>query len=350
VKKIPLIHHKTWNSLIDKINRRRPLRFQKLKTSKKWEHPWTITPSWDELEGKWLFRIKPGFVNGSAVTIPTRVKYAGDRTVARLKKEKGYVDKPEAMIDAFLTEWPRVEVGPTRLIGTGANPSGISSDNNIKLSYEPVPEFFSNLGVTSANTQIEGSINSGITFIDGQEDAKTARRLRACDVSLWKDRPSAKFEIYPGSVLDGSLGSIYITYNHSGRMNKNAYLRVESKYVAPIVPESEMALIEGITDPEYDFIKIATIYFVSEEGAEIGAELDRTWTPHVQYNTFWNLAHAPRSIPESVPIEPIRLTTALAGGLADITIAMLLSPLNSQLNQAIQILKSRNMKGSFWSL
>jgi hypothetical protein len=182
------------------------------------------------------------------------------------------------------------------------------------------------------------------------EDPKTARRLRSCDVSLWKDRPSAKFEVYPGSILDGSFGAIYITYNHSGGMKKNPYLRISEKFVPPIEPESEMALLEGITDPEFDVLKVASIYFVSPPGVEPAAELDATWTPYVKYNHFWNLAHSPQSIPDSAPIEPIRLTTALAGGLADILIATILAPLNNQLNQALQILKSRNLRGAFWSL
>jgi hypothetical protein len=282
------------------------------------------------------------------------VKNASARTIARLTEAKEDIKDPERMIDAFLTEWPSVEIGPTRVIGTGADPTGIAgnalSDSGIKLNYEAVPKFFADLGVTSANTQITGNLTSGISFIDGQEDTKAARRLRACDVSLWKDRPSAKFEVYPGSLLDGSLGSIFITYGHSGGMKKNPYLRISSKFSPPPEPESEMALLEGITDPEYDLTKLATIYFVSPEGVEPAAELDSTWTPYVEYNHFWNLAHSPQSIPDSVPIEPIRLTTGLAGGLADILIATILAPLNNQLNQALQTLKSRNLRGAFWSL
>ena len=345
--------------MVDTIGRRLPIRFEAGPNPRKWSHPWKITPSWQEgvegeSKGQWLFKIKPGFVNGVEVTIPARVKNASARTIARLTEAKEDIKDPERMIDAFLTEWPSVEIGPTRVIGTGADPSGIAgsalSDAGIKLIYEPVPKFFANLGVTSANTQITGNLTSGITFIDGIEDTKTARRLRACDVSLWKDRPSAKFEVYPGSLLDGSFGAIYITYNHSGGMKKNPYLRINSKFSPPPEPESEMALLEGITDPEYDLTKLATIYFVSPEGVEPAAELDSTWTPYVEYNHFWNLAHSPQSIPDSVPIEPIRLTTALAGGLADILIATILAPLNNQLNTALQILKSRNLRGAFWSL
>jgi hypothetical protein len=353
VKPIKLIRHEDWNSLMDVIGQRLPLNF-KITRSKQWPHPWTITPMWDNATGQWIFYIKPGFVNGVEVTAPTRVKNASSRTIARLEEAKEDTSKQERVIDAFLTEWPKLEVGPTRVIGTGADATGISgsalSGAGIKLSYEPVPKFFTELGVTSAQTQVTGNLSSGISFVDGREDSKTARRLRACDISLWKDRPAARFEVYPGSILDGSLGSIYITYGHSAGMKKNPYLRISSKFSPPPEPESEMALLEGITDPEYDLTKIATIYFVSPEGVDPSAPLDSTWAPYVEYNHFWNLAHSPQNIPDGAPIEPIMLTTALAGGVANFVIATILAPLNNQLNTALQILKSRNMRGRFWSL
>ena len=360
MKRIPLIRHETWNAVVDTIGRRLPIIFEAGPNRRNWSHPWKITPTWQEgvegeSKGQWLFKIRPGFVNGVEVAVPARSKHVSDRTLRRLKEAGEDISKHDRMVDAFLTEWPSVEIGPTRVIGTGANPDDkiagdALSEGGLSFTYEPVPEFFKNMEVTEAHTQITGNVSSGITFIDGIEDTKTARRLRACDVSLWKDRPSAKFEVYPGSLLEGIVGAIYVTYNHSGQMKKNAYLRVEEKFVPPIEPADGMALLEGITDPEVDFTKIATIYFVSPEGAEPAAELDSTWTPYVKYNHFWNLAHSPQSIPDATPIEPIRLMTALAGGLADILIATILAPLNAQLNQMLQILKSRNLAGRFWSL
>jgi len=318
-------------------------------SSSGWPHPWQITPRWDIKEKEWVFSVKPGFVNGVEVTALTRVKHATSRTIERLKKagEKKLTD--EKLIDAFLCESPGIQIGTTRTIGTGASATGISG--GFSLTYEPVPAFFTNLGVTAAHTQTKGNINSGITFTDQKEDnSKKARRLRACDVSLWKDRPSAKFDVYEGSILDGSMGAINIVYSNLGGMKKNPYLRINSKFNPPPVPDSAMALLEGMTDQEYDVIKVATIYFLSREGAVAGAELDSTWEPFVEYNIFWNLAHSPQRIPNSTPIEPIRLITPLLAGIANLPIAMILSPYNDLLNRAIQTLKSRNLAGRFWSL
>lgn len=347
---IPLIRSEDWNRLMDLVSRRLPI-IIKTTEKKGWAHPWTITPTWDKDEKKWLFYMKPGFVNGVEVTAPTRVKYASKKTLDRLKDAGEKIGRDDKIVDALLTEWPRIEVGETRVIGTGAEGSiSASVSSGIRVTYEPVPKFFADLGVTSANTEISGNLNSGITFKDKSEDEKKARRLRACDVSLWKDRPSAKFQVDPGNILAGIVGSIYITYSHLGGMKEYPYLRISPEFTPPIEPDSGMAMLEGITDPEYDTKKIATIYFVSPEGASPAAPLDDAWTPYVKYDQFWNLAHSPQSIPDSSPIEPIRLTTGLAGGLADIVIATILTPTNTLFNNALQILKSRNLKGAFWSL
>jgi hypothetical protein len=133
-------------------------------------------------------------------------------------------------------------------------------------------------------------------------------------------------------------------------MKENPYLQINAKFNPPPVPDSAMALLEGMTDPEYDLIKVATIYFLSPEGTEPGAELDSTWEPFVQYDIFWNLAHSPQSLPDPTPIDPLRFITPLGLGIANLPIAMILSPYNDMLNRAIQILKSRNLAGRFWSL
>ncbi|MFN6045988.1 MAG: hypothetical protein ACK49I_11000 [Verrucomicrobiota bacterium] len=351
MKNIPLIRHESWNLLVDTISRRLPLRFEAGPNPRKWSHPWKISPFWDEEDGKWLFKIKPGFVNGVEVTIPTRVKNASERTISRLTEADEDIKGPDWVVNAFLSEWPRVDVGETRIIGTGANPTGtLGSGSSTQISYEGVPKFFADLGVTSANTQLSGDLETGFRFIKGQEDATKARRLRACDISLWKDRQSAKIELYPGSTLEGITGAIYITYSHSGGMRKNPYLRISSRFVPPKKPESTMDTLMGVNDPEYDVTKMATIFFLSQPGVDPEAPLDETWTPYVKYDHFWNLAHSPQSIPDLTPIEPIMLITGLAGGVADGLIGNILAPFNNQLNQALQILKGRNLEGAFWSL
>ncbi|MFN4942359.1 MAG: hypothetical protein ACK5G9_01045, partial [Akkermansiaceae bacterium] len=68
-RKVPIINHKTWNAMIDEVSRRLPLRF--VRTSRRWVHPWTIVPEWSDTAEQWVFRIRPGFVNGVEPEIST---------------------------------------------------------------------------------------------------------------------------------------------------------------------------------------------------------------------------------------------------------------------------------------
>jgi hypothetical protein len=324
-----------------------------------WRHPWQITPSWEdgdkkESKGQWLFRVNPGFVNGVEVTAPTRVKRASARTIARLEDEAVDTKDPNGQIDAFLTEWPYLEIPATRRIGTGAEPltltGGVMDDSGVSLSYEAVPPFFTDLGVTSLHQQISGNIDSGIEFTTEGKDTEDARRLAACEVSLWKDRLSAKLEYTEGTPLDGTFGSMNIVYNNLGRIRKNPYLRVSLKFKPPEEPESSKDLLEGAIDPEQDAILIATIYFLSPKGAATNAPLDGTWTPYVKYNHFWNLAHSTQNIPDATPFEPIRFTTPLAGGIGNLAINNMLAGNNHLMEQAFLAIKRASMKGAFWSL
>ena len=127
-------------------------------------------------------------------------------------------------------------------------------------------------------------------------------------------------------------------------------LRIPVYILHPLILGVTVVGAYSVSGRLFDVMMLATIYFVSEPGAEPAAPLDETWTPYVKYSHFWNFAHSPQSIPDSTPIEPIRLTTPLLGGISNFTIATLLAPLNSQLNQVLQSLKSRNLRGAFWSL
>ena len=109
-------------------------------------------------------------------------------------------------------------------------------------------------------------------------------------------------------------------------------------------------LMEGTADPEFDAIKIATIYFLSPPGFSPELPMDETWTAFVKHDQFWNLCHAPQKIPDPTPIEPIRLQTGLVGGIADPIFSSLLAPGNDAFNSALQVLRNRNLAGRFWSL
>ena len=90
-RKVPIINHRTWNAMIDQVSRRLPLRF--VRTSRRWVHPWTIVPEWSDAAEQWVFRIRPGFVNGVEPEISTLAMLASERTFDRIEEETG--SRPE---------------------------------------------------------------------------------------------------------------------------------------------------------------------------------------------------------------------------------------------------------------
>ncbi len=348
-RKVPIINHQTWNAMIDEVSRRLPLRF--VRTSRRWVHPWTIAPEWSEAAASWVFRIRPGFVNGVEPEISTMAMLASDRTLDRIEEESGKRPEKKQSVNALITEAPQIVVPSTRIIGKGAEAEAMTSNGSgdFAFQFESVPEFFIQFGVTDEKVVFQGNLNSGIQEVQ-YESAGESPLLSACDVVLYVDRAAAKLDLIQGNpFLDSYSALLVINYGRSTPARKRPWLDVTSKY-KPIVEVEMGNLLEGTADPEFDAIKIATIYFLSPPGFSPELPMDDTWTAFVKHEQFWNLCHAPQKIPDPTPIEPIRLITGLAGGIADSIFSSLLAPGNDAFNSALQVLRNRNLAGRFWSL
>jgi hypothetical protein len=348
-RKVPIINHRTWNAMIDEVSRRLPLRF--VRTSRRWVHPWTIVPEWSDAVEQWVFRIRPGFVNGVEPEISTPATLATERTLDRIEEETGTRPEQDESVNALITESPQILVSSTRIIGKGADAESVSvSDSgNVAVEFEAVPEFFIQFGVTDEKVVFQGNLNSGIQEVQ-YESTDGSPVLRACDVVLYVDRPAAKLDVIKGNPLMDSFSALLvISYGRSTTERERPWLDVTSKYTPRV--EVEMGnLLEGSADPEFDAIKIATLYFLSPPKFSPDLPMDDTWTAFVKHDQFWNLAHAPQRIPDPTPIDPIRLQTGLVGGIADSIFSSLLAPGNDAFNSALQVLRNRNLAGRFWSL
>lgn len=348
-RKVPIINSKTWNAMIDEVSRRLPLRF--VRSSRRWVHPWTIMPEWSDNTGQWVFRIRPGFVNGVEPEISTLAMLTTDRTLDRIEEETGTRPDEKQSVDALITESPQILVPSTRIIGKSATPESVSVSDagNVKVEFEAVPEFFIQFGVTDEKVVFQGNLNSGIQEVQYESDGESPL-LSACDVVLYVDRAAAKLDVIQGNpFLDSYSALLVINYGRSTPPRKRPWLTVTSKY-KPIVEVDMGNLLEGTADPEFDAIKIATIYFLSPPGYSPDLPMDDTWTPFVKHDQFWNLCHAPQRIPDPTPIQPIQLRIGLLGGIADSIFSTLLAPGNDAFNEALQVLRNRNLAGRFWSL
>lgn len=349
-RKVAIIKHQSWNAMIDEVSRRLPLHF--VKTSRRWVHPWTIVPDWSDTADQWVFRIRPGFVNGVEPEISIPAMLASERTLDRIEEETGSRPEKNQPVDALITESPEIPAGGTRVIGKGANPDlfAVSESGNVQIKFEVVPEFFIQFGVSDEKLTFQGNLNSGIQEVQSEEPTEPTPLLRACDVVLYVDRLAAKLDVIKGTpLLDSFTAFLVINYGRSTPARKRPYLKVTAKYT-PIIEAGVENLLEGTPDSEFDAIQIATVYFISPPGYSPDLPMDSTWTAFVKHEQFWNLAHAPQKMSDPTPIEPITFQTGLLSGIADQIFSTILAPNNDAYNTALLVLSNRNLAGRFWSL
>lgn len=355
--KIPVLDSGEWNKLIDKLSRRLPLQF--FSAGRTWAHPWTVSMQWVSSEeehsptkGEWRMHIKEGFVNGLDAEINTIADFATEVTLRRITEETGNRPEPKASVVARLTEKPSVAIsaGMPRVIGKGSDASSVevSDSGELNVEFEPIPSYFSQFNVEGA-INLKGNLTTGIVEV-AEIPVKDARRLRAFDIALYFDRPALKIDTSQRGVaaLDGFTTLLNYTYGRSSPANKRPYLKVMSKYVPPLA--GSVSLLDGAADPEFDSIKVATVYFLSGPGEDELATLDGTWVPMVKHNLFWNLAHGTARLLPPADNKPLTISTGLAAGLGDMIGNQILSPNNEAYAEALVQMKARTAEGRFWSI
>lgn len=360
--KVPALDPGKWNALIDTLAQRLPIRC--VRTGQKWTHPWLVTPEWKpknpeaedaRTQGEWIFRIKPGFVNGIDAEVGTFGRLAEARTLDRIEEETQKRPSEKQPVTAWLTENPRIPFGSTRIIGKGASPEEVvvTADGAVSYKFEGVPEFFYQFGVTPESVVFTGQLNSGIQLVDPGEPTpkESPPVLRAVDVILEVDRLTAKLDILRGNGFLDSYNALYfLTYGRKTPIKERPTLRPDAKYIPKIEVEIG-SFTQEITEADTDSLKVATIYLLSPKDTPMDAVPDGTWRPFVKHEVFWNLAHAPAVLPDPVEFEPLRIVTNLVGGgLADSIFASRLSTLNDDMSLAAALLQRPNLTGRFWSL
>lgn len=302
-----IISARGWNRFVDFYFRHR-IRSVVTVDSDPWRHPWFCRVEWDGVDERWTLRVKPGFCwseTGDAdpeVTVP--LDLAGLETLDRLEiSENASHDDDEEKVVAYLTEYPVIPLGVDLFRSIGTDAVGTESERG-----EAVPAFFSEQGVMGPVVVRQGGDSGLIEIREGDvEDRKSARLLRACDVVLSHDRSQRVTEVVTTNLANDSDGvavSVELQGNATGRSNPFLYAarqfsdQVESDYFA--------FLRSGGTDPARDSIHIATIYLMSQRGAEEGSDPDGTWQAFVRHHVRWNLQYVQKTI--EISPDPVRIT------------------------------------------
>lgn len=393
---MPSVSLAAWNKFAKKIESSRKSVVTK---QAKFLHPWSVVIDWlpvdskveqdfyrtsfeqaklnEDTGGKYQFhmQIMPGFVNGTPPRINVKAKNASadsrlriemQRKAAGLTGEAAKVDDEEE-IDVPLTEYPFLVVkkGDTRAIGVDPSlevETDALSTGALKIEPEKIPPIFKAMGVKQDEKSTVVIGVGGIKIVDNEDDpegklTERKRYLRACDIVLKVERLSLKFDIDKGNpFLDGYSQLITPRYARNAVTRRYATVFVTG---GPWTPPPELTLedledsvLATPADPEYDYMKIATVYFISPfDSNPAEEEFTGNWQTEVKYDQFWNLCHMRAELISMLNPEPIRLFLPPTGAfaIAFSVINSMLAPLNDGISRILARLRAKRMYGKFWS-
>lgn len=367
---VGLISKGTLDKLIDRIRRERitltarPPSFQ---------HPWSVIASWlpkdakrsdglqtatfDDVkaaskEGIWSLQVIPGFVNGTPVRVSVKASGVNDDVKKRIGDARGKAVTEDEYIDVPLTDFPYLTITKADLRPVGYGATSLKVEGRTMEAAEVVPQTFIAMGVKDSVTNVDISLAGGVKISgDSNVDLKETRILRACDLVLKVERASLKFDIEKGNpYLDGYSQIVTPRYARNSKTRRYASLFItQNAFIPPQELEGDDLLSLAPADAEYDYKKIATIYFVSPFDTDPTADLDQNWQVEVKYNVFWNLCYMPAAIPPMLNPDPIRFFTALGLGIASPLINSMLAPINDATSRFMATLRAKRQNGVFWS-
>lgn len=274
-----------WNRLVDHYFRNRIRQVLAIPATP-WRPPWFTQVRWDVETETFLASVKPGACvsassDGDPVLKVDQV-HASTETMRRLDLLPG---GDETGLEAYLSEESPLALRPNlfRAIGTDAVGTG-------DQPAEAVPPFFSARNVVGA-TVLEETASGLVSRVEGFVAAReNARLLRACDIVLSHDR----LQTAPALVQSGENSALEFGLHRDPSYRPDPFLFPTRKW-EPAFDFGALDFSLGlVTDDGRDEIHLATVYLLSQPGAEPGTEPDGTWEPWVQHHVSWNLKYLTR--------------------------------------------------------
>jgi hypothetical protein len=319
-----------------------------LKDAQRWRHPWSTQPAWSRAQQRWIATVKPGFVNGQCPVVRTTIReqaqegrdfgtnpltgrpFFSDSVFAPLPTTNGELRQ----VDAPLYLSPAISLGWRAL--------GFDSAND-----EAVPIYFLDRGASERPRQANSDGDAVPLPIDATTEVpRGLRLLRACD--LWIHQPrqalTSTIELHPG--LATGVSNVSQTLGLASPAAGDV-LRVMSGTLRTI--DGIDALARIYEEPAYDELLIATVFALSPPGVELFAQPDEAWTLYVRHNLFWNLNYATPWFRQYGGSPTVPFIPPLAGGAAQLVINFLTASINDILQDALNLVTSHSMAGTFYT-
>ncbi len=281
-----------------------------------WDHPWTIHPRWVEDgsgTGNWSVTFTPGFVNGA---------------------------------DAVL--------GSDDVPLTAATPPVLKVTNfrdatGVGCTY---PALFKKLGArepeAAAQTpdSLDGTLQANVELFPQQYGT---RRLAAADFLLHVDHTGTYTDTTYAAPDTGNL--VIHSTSFTSAMDRYPYrLSTVSEFTAPQYPTMLERLLGTADEPNYDELKLATLWLLSPPDEPDDSSPGPTWIPYTQHCVFWNLGYANVNELNTTNLNSITIHTGLAFGLLDSIGNSILSTINDANLDVVNALNETSMQGHFWTV
>ncbi len=327
------------------------------RTPAKWAHPWTTSASYGP--GGWFAQVKPGFVNHECPVVRTTQREQ-DRLGGGFRRDLSRVitatsggaeiARAAALSAGGSRSGARGSTGPIDipLYMSPALPLSFRAVGSDGSPQFPVPKFFADRGVAEPPEALTAeALEAGdLSSIDPRNVPANRRLLRACDVWLHQPRLALTSDI---TLHDGPATGI-------SNVRQTLSLRSAAPGDVLRVQSGTFRALEGIDalgrvyeEPNYDELPIATVYLLSGPGAENGSEPDGTWQPFVRHNLFWNLNYQTPWFRQYGGDPTIPFLPPLAGGAATLITNFLVASLNDALQDALNLVTSHSMAGTFYT-
>ncbi|MEA3210989.1 MAG: hypothetical protein QOE70_4046 [Chthoniobacter sp.] len=339
-----------------------------------WRHPWNV--QMDYVGREWCASINPGFVNGRPAFIDMPAEWIGVQVATGEAQDRDFGVNPLTG-KPYFSDWVFKRGRGTSAKGKSGGPGGPVRITNSPAPYlvlnawrDPVaagplsatddgellagrgegyPPFFATVGVRAP-------FPGGAPGTVGKVDPARTCEIRAMDLVLVQPRIGSRLNFTTGNPIattaTQNISTVYLN-DYVTLHNGRARLRATRKHI-PLAEQDIEAVFGTLLnngDPQYDELRMATVWMVSPPAAGSEAVPDETWQPYVQHFVFWNLNHAPRNSPPEIHQETeFGLLVPLALGTAQGIINGILSVINGMLNEALAFLRqSGDTRGNFWN-
>jgi hypothetical protein len=342
------LDHRDWNAVTDFLRSYLGWTAQGDPTGEELRHAWKMQVTWNSDISRWTISVNPGFVRGHEVFVTTAPTLVPEESRKRLGIEMQSETDIKTKVEVSLLDNPLMFV-PTKMWRPVATDAPTLDTVATKVVPRSIRERYNTI-VSGKIKAGEGQVESGVVTDSSaslEQDRETARLAYCVEVVLRQPRFSVQFAP-PTESLDRNYLELIV--EKVNPKNNPPYLELTRQSPIEIEASENVTVqtaLDGV-DPGYDTLPIATVWMLGPMGELELDEVNESWSPVVQYHTFYNVDHTVEIDINKIP--PYRQLNPAAGLLSGIVVQAAVEIVNELNRVAEQAFQSISIKGKFWTV